>query len=117
MKLVSSIAFAFFLAGSNVVDAFGPAVRLNNVPAAVSSSSSSSLQMNIGAKDLSRKQRILEVIDANPTAEVVKEQLLSDATSIQIQKCNWKVRKTLIRNIKSQAARYDIVVPEGFGEP
>ena len=127
MKLVSSVAFAVFLAASSTTntEAFGPAVPIlptafgssGSVAQSSSSSSPSTLSMRIGGSDLGRKQRILEVIDANPTAETVQSQLLSESTSATIQQCNWKLRKTLIRKVKHQASRYDLDVPSNFGVP
>ena len=75
------------------------------------------MTMRVGQKDMKRKQRLVSIIDANPTKEVVQNELLSDETSEMIQKCSWKLRKVLIRKVKNQAERYEISVDSAFGVP
>lgn len=108
MKIVSSLAFAAFMASS--AEAFGPAQPLKG---AVQNGSGTSMYLNIG--DRKRRSRFCEIIDANPTKEIVESELLSDFSSEMIKKCNWKVRKTLIRKVKKQAERYDLTVDPSFG--
>lgn len=126
MKLVSTFALAAFLA-TNSVEAFGPAAPLRATSAFSSSSTStpitnagnsaSSMTMRIGKQDLKRKQRLVKIIDTNPTKEVVQNELLSDETSKMIQKCSWKLRKVMIRKVKNQADRYELPVDSSFGVP
>ncbi len=108
MKIVSSLAFAAFMASST--EAFGPAQPLKG---AVQNGSGVTMKVNIG--DKVRRSRICEVLDANPTKEIVETELLSDFTSEQVKKCNWKLRKAMIRKIKGQAERYDIPWDASFG--
>ena len=129
MKLVSTFALAAFLATTNNhnhVEAFGPAAPLRATSAFSSSSSTpitntgngaSSMTMRVGQKDMKRKQRLVSIIHTNPTKEVVENDLVTEETSQMIQKCSWKLRKVLIRKVKNQALRYDIVVPSSFGVP
>jgi hypothetical protein len=130
MRIVNSIALAAFLASTATVvvvtDAFGPATPLHRpTPFGGSSgssnkdysSSSDTMTMRIGFSDLGRKQRINDILNSNPTKEIVETVLLSKETSMTIQKCNWKVRNALIRKIRTQAARYDVPVDPDFGIP
>jgi hypothetical protein len=121
MKLVSTVAFAVFLASSST-EAFGPAAQIRATPfgqsnGATLQSGSSMMTMNIGHQDLKRKQRILRIIDGNPTRETVQDVLLSEATSATIEKCNWKLRQSLLRKVNKQAQRYGITVDPKFGVP
>eukprot|EP00537_Pseudo-nitzschia_pungens_P011218 CAMPEP_0172390984 /NCGR_PEP_ID=MMETSP1061-20121228/7508_1 /TAXON_ID=37318 /ORGANISM="Pseudo-nitzschia pungens, Strain cf. pungens" /LENGTH=490 /DNA_ID=CAMNT_0013121501 /DNA_START=51 /DNA_END=1523 /DNA_ORIENTATION=+ len=110
MKIVSSLAFAAFLATS---EAFGPAQPLKG---AVSNGAANGMSMRYGIADQGRRSLISEIIDANPTKEVVEQELLSDATSELVKKANWKLRKALTRKIRKQAARYEIEVDSSFGK-
>jgi len=110
MKIVSSLAFAAFMATST--EAFGPAQPLN---AAVQNGAANGMTMNINIGDKSRRSRVCAIIDANPTKEIVETELLSDFSSEQVKKCNWKLRKNMIRKIKKQAERFDIAVDPSFG--
>jgi hypothetical protein len=107
MKIASSLAFAAVLAST---EAFGPAQPLKG---AVQNGSGLSMKVNIG--DKARRSRICAILDANPTKEIVETELLSDFMSEQVKKCNWKLRKAMIRKIKSQAERYDLPVDASFG--
>mmetsp|Transcript_13018 Transcript_13018/g.24432 ORF Transcript_13018/g.24432 Transcript_13018/m.24432 type:complete len:834 (-) Transcript_13018:177-2678(-) len=122
---LSTVALTVFLAAtSKTAEAFGPsapirgtAFGVNNNNVVVSNNGASSMTMRIGGSDMKRKQRILEIIDSNPSQEVVQDVLLSESTSAAIQKCNWKLRKVLIRKIKNQAGRYGLSVDASFGVP
>ena len=108
MKIVSSLAFAAFMASST--EAFGPAQPLNG---AVQNGSSVSMRVNIG--DKARRSRIVAVLDSNPTKEVVENELLSEYYSDTVKQCSWKLRKAMLRKIKGQAERYDLPWDDSFG--
>jgi len=107
MKIVSSLAFAAFLA---TTEAFGPAQPLKG---AVQNGATSTMYVNIG--DRKRRSAVCEILDANPTKEIVETQLLSDDMSEMVKKCNWKLRNSMIRKIRDQAARYEIPFDSSFG--
>jgi len=116
MKIVSSLAFAAFYAAaiSSTTDAFGPAQPLRT--AAVSNAGTAggmSMRINIG--DKRRQGKILDIIETKPTKEIVQSELLSDATSEELKRTNWKLRTTLLRKIRKQAARFELTTPVGFG--
>lgn len=119
MRLVNSIALAVFLATSSPTDAFGPAQPLHATSAFGGSvqNNGHSMQMRIGHQDLQRKQRLLQILDANPDKDTVQNVVLSPQTSTMIEKCNWKVRKALLRKVQAQAQRYELDVPAAFGVP
>lgn len=76
--------------------------------------------MRIGLQDLSRRQKfnkVLKTVNGNPTKEVVQSELLSSSTSSLIEKCNWRLREVMIRKVRKVAAKHDIEVEEGFGQP
>mmetsp|Transcript_25261 Transcript_25261/g.29211 ORF Transcript_25261/g.29211 Transcript_25261/m.29211 type:complete len:502 (-) Transcript_25261:232-1737(-) len=114
MKIVSSIAFAAFYAAaiSTTTDAFGPAQPLRT---AASNTGTAGISMRINIGDKRRQGKILDIIETNPTKETVQSELLSDATSEELKKTNWKLRTTLLRKIRKQAARYELTTPVGFG--
>eukprot|EP00536_Pseudo-nitzschia_multiseries_P010055 jgi/Psemu1/242642/estExt_Genewise1.C_2950016 len=74
------------------------------------------MSMRYGIGDQGRRSRICEIIDANPTKEIVEQELLSDVTSELVKKANWKLRKALNRKIRKQAERYEIEVDSAFGK-
>jgi len=116
MKIVSSVAFAAFYAAAistSTTDAFGPAQPLRT--AAISNAGTAGISMRINIGDKRRQGKILDIIEANPTKETVQSELLSDATSEELKRTNWKLRTTLLRKIRKQAARYELVTPTGFG--
>ncbi|VEU40884.1 unnamed protein product [Pseudo-nitzschia multistriata] len=110
MKIVSSLAFAAFLA---TTEAFGPAQPLKGV---VSNGAANGMTMRYGIKDQALRGRVCAIVDANPTKEIVEEELLSDSMSEAIKGANWKLRKALIRKVTNQAARYDVAVDPAFGK-
>mmetsp|Transcript_51863 Transcript_51863/g.58827 ORF Transcript_51863/g.58827 Transcript_51863/m.58827 type:complete len:500 (+) Transcript_51863:211-1710(+) len=114
MKIISSLAFATFYAAaiSTTTDAFGPAQPLRT---AASNTGTAGISMRINIGDKRRQGKILDIIEANPTKETVQSELLSDATSEELKKTNWKLRTTLLRKIRKQAARYELTTPVGFG--
>ena len=107
MKIVSSLAFAAFLA---TADAFGPS---QPVRGGVSNGSSMSMRINIGNRIV--QGRIIDVIGKNPTKEQVESELLDTKTGDQIAQSNWKLRTTLLRKVQKQADRYELTLPDGFG--
>ena len=112
MKIVSSLAFAAFMA--TTTEAFGPAQPLSG-PVVQNGAGADGMTMKVNIGDKARRSRICAVLDANPTKEIVETELLSDYSSEQVKKCNWKLRKAMIRKIKKQAERYDIAVDPSFG--
>jgi hypothetical protein len=112
MKIVSSLAFAAFLA-SSTVDAFGPAQPLKGSVSNGSGSSGMSMRINIGNRIV--QGRIIDVIGKNPTKEQVESELLDTKTGDQIAQSNWKLRTTLLRKVQKQADRYELTLPDGFG--
>jgi len=110
MKIVSSLAFAAFMASST--EAFGPAQPLKG---AVQNGSGNGVTMKVNIGDRKRRSNICAILDANPTKEIVETELLSDMTSDMVKKCNWKLRKAMIRKIKGQAERYEIDMDASFG--
>lgn len=127
MKLISTAALASFLTAPDTTEEFGPAQplhatssfagRSSSVPITNSGNGASTLTMRIGQQSMRRKQRLLDIIDTNPSKEMVQDVLLSQETSEMIQECHWKLRKALIRKIKRQAFRYEIAVDPNFGVP
>ncbi len=119
MKIISTFAFALFLSSA---EAFGPAspVNGNAFGASTQASRSSDMTMRIGKVDLARKQRFNDVLKqagSLKSKEGIQETLLAPAVDSLIQKSNWKLRKAMIRKVVSQAVRYDVEVPTGFGVP
>ena len=110
MKIVSSLAFAAFMATST--QAFGPAQPLKG---AVQNGAANGMTMKVNIGDRSRRSKFCAILDANPTKEIVESQLLSDDASELVKKCQWKLRKAMIRKIKAQAERYDLTVDADFG--
>jgi hypothetical protein len=139
MRLVSTVALAVFLAASSSTEAFGPAQPLqatsafggrsiivsNNYISSSSSSNSNNnggnhngvMTMRIGTQDMGRKQRLNEILKQSLSKETVQNELLTLETSELIQKCNWRVRRSLIRKIQNQAKRFDLTVDPTFGVP
>ena len=111
MKIISSLAFAAFLATST--EAFGPAQPLKG--AVVQNGAANGMTMRINIGDINRRTKFCAIFDSNPTKEVVESQLLSDSASEDLKNCSWKVRKAMIRKIKVQADRYDLPVDASFG--
>jgi len=110
MKIISTLAFAAFMASTT--EAFGPAQPLKG---AVQNGAANGMTMRVCIGDGVRRTRIMEIIDGNPTKEIVESQLLSDSASQMCIDCSWKVRKAMVRKIKKQAARFDIPVDASFG--
>mmetsp|Transcript_32687 Transcript_32687/g.37188 ORF Transcript_32687/g.37188 Transcript_32687/m.37188 type:complete len:489 (+) Transcript_32687:104-1570(+) len=76
--------------------------------------------MALGTFDLKRRQKfnkILKEVRVNPTKEVVEKTLLNDDTSDLIKKCNWKLRKAMIRKVNKMAREFGGEVEDGFGIP
>ena len=106
--------------------AFGPATPLLGVPCnsgGVDSNNNSPLVMRVGNSDLVRRQRmnaLLKTLETSPfpTAEdFVKDQLLSQDTSTLLEKCQWKLRRALLRKIRDAAYQHGIEVDPNFGYP
>ena len=106
--------------------AFGPATPLLGVPCnsgGVGSNNNSPLVMRVGNSDLVRRQRMNELFKTLetspfPTAEdFVKDQLLSQDTSTLLEKCQWKLRRALLRKIRDAAYQHGIEVDPNFGYP
>jgi hypothetical protein len=98
MKLSTGIILASLLA---TTDAFG-----------------SQLSMRVGLGDLKRRQKfnkILSKVDENPAR--VATVLLADDTSMLIQKCNWRVRSSLLRKVKDLAEANGAEMDASFGVP
>mmetsp|Transcript_7759 Transcript_7759/g.15137 ORF Transcript_7759/g.15137 Transcript_7759/m.15137 type:complete len:87 (+) Transcript_7759:135-395(+) len=76
MKIVSSLAFAAFLVSTT--EAFGPAQPLKG---AVSNGAANGMSMRVNIGDTGRRSKICQIVDANPTKEIVEQELLSEATS------------------------------------
>jgi hypothetical protein len=66
---------------------------------------------------MQRRQRVLKIVDSNPSEQAVRDVLLSESTSTMIEKCNWRLRKSLLRKVNEQAQRYGISVDPTFGVP
>mmetsp|Transcript_18134 Transcript_18134/g.20926 ORF Transcript_18134/g.20926 Transcript_18134/m.20926 type:complete len:172 (+) Transcript_18134:127-642(+) len=78
------------------------------------------LSMALGRADLTRRQKLNDMFDSvfeNPTKEFVESTLLGDNTNELIEKCNWKLRKVMIRKVKKVAGIYGVEVDDGFGVP
>jgi hypothetical protein len=129
MRLVDTVALAVFLASSST-DAFGPArplqatsafapsVVVTNSDISSNSERNGIMTMRIGKQDMGRKQRLNDILKKKtPTKETVQNVLLTSETSELIQKCNWRVRKTMIRKVQNEAQRYDLTVDPTFGVP
>ena len=110
MKIVSSLAFAAFMASST--EAFGPAQPLKG---AVQNGVANGMTMYTNIGDRKRRSHFCAILDANPTKEQVQSELLSEYASEQVKKCQWKLRKSMIRKIKKQADRYDLPWDYSFG--
>jgi hypothetical protein len=132
MKLVSSLALAWFVATATTTtttDAFGPATPLMRPFGGSSSSSSANkiannnnkndaMTMRVGTSDLGRRQKfnqILQTVGVIGTPTAVQETLLSPETSTLISKMNWKVQKKVMRKVKNMAERQVLVVDSDFG--
>lgn len=78
------------------------------------------MSMRVGTFDMKRRQqfnKILNEVKENPTKEAVETTLLSAETGDLIEKCNWKLRKALIRKVNDMAAAAEVDVADGFGVP
>lgn len=121
MKIISSFAFALFLASS--AEAFGPASPVNGNAFGASRqvvSRSGDMTMRIGKVDLARKQRFNDVLKqagSLSSKEGIQETLLTPTVDSLIQKSNWKLRKVMVRKVRSQAGKYGVEVPATFGVP
>lgn len=75
--------------------------------------------MRVGTFDMQRRRtfnNILSQVEDSPTpATVVSETLVTESTSDLIQKCNWKLRKFMIRKVNNMAAEHGVDVDAGFG--
>jgi len=122
MKIISSFAFALFLASTTTTEAFGPASPLNGNAFGASSQATRSgdMTMRIGKVDLARKQRFNDVkkeAGKLSSKEAFQEIVLSPAVDTLIQKTNWKLRKAITRKVRAQATKLDVEIPAGFGVP
>jgi len=76
--------------------------------------------MRVGTYDMTRRskfKKILNEVRENPTKEAVQTNLISTETGDLIEKCNWKLRKAMIRKVNEMAAEFDVDVADGFGVP
>ena len=72
--------------------------------------------MRVGLRDMNRRQKfnkILSKVDENPSK--VSTLLLADDTSMLIQKCNWRVRSSLLRKVKDLAEANGVEMDASFG--
>lgn len=78
------------------------------------------MTMRISTNDMFRRQKMnqmLKVTSSSPAPkEYIEKELLSDDTSATIEKCNWKLRKAMIRKVKGQAFKFDVEVDPKFGK-
>jgi hypothetical protein len=116
MKLANSLALALFVTSA---EAFGPAAPVGGSSFGVSTASSrqGDMTMRIGIWDMNRRGKVKNILDINPTKEVVEQKLLSSSNSAMVEKMNWKLRDSTIRKIRYQAARYEIDFDPTFGMP
>jgi hypothetical protein len=106
MKLSSTLIVASLVVATT--DAFGIQNRKGQ------------MSMRTNTYDLVRRQKfnnILSTVKENPSKEVVETVLLSSDTNDLIVKCNWKLRKAMIRKVNDLAAEFDGVVADDFGVP
>jgi len=121
MKIASSVALSLFLASG--ANAFGTGTPVRSSAFGVSTCTSTrkgDMSMRIGMQDRFRRQRfnkVLQTLGSNPCKEVVESQLVTSGTSALIKKCNWKLRKVMIRKVKKAAEKYEIEVDPAFGVP
>lgn len=76
--------------------------------------------MRYGTFDQKRRQKfkkILSEVKENPTKEACETKVISTETGDLIEKCNWKLRKAMIRKVNDMAAEFDLDVSDGFGVP
>lgn len=112
MKLSNKIILtaSLFVASS---DAFGP-------PMFGGSTRRGQVSMRVGQQDLARRQKfnkILGEVRENPTKEFVETVLLSTDTGDLIEKCNWRLRKAMIRKVSDMAQTFGVEVDHSFGVP
>ena len=74
------------------------------------------MTMRVGKNDLLRRQRINDLLDISASKEKVEKVLLSENTSRVLEKCNWKLRSTLMRKITAKARAFDVQVDPKFGQ-
>jgi len=80
----------------------------------------SQVSMRVGTFDKARRQKfnkILNEVKENPTKEVIQDTLLATDTGDLIEKCNWKLRKAMIRKVNDMASEFNVDVDDGFGVP
>lgn len=102
MKLSTSIVLLSLVATGT--DAFG--VQRGQV------------SMRIGHYDMVRRQKfnkLLTKVEESPTKETVATVLLTPETSDLIEKCNWKLRNTMIRKVTAIARANGADVDASFG--
>lgn len=76
--------------------------------------------MRTGTSDLYRRQKfnkILNEVKDNPSKEAVEAFLLNEETGELIEKCNWKLRKLMLRKVNDMAAEFGVEVGDDFGVP
>ena len=76
------------------------------------------VSMRIGHYDMVRRQKfnkILSAVDDCPTKEAVATVLLTPETSDLIEKCNWKVRNSMILKVKAIARENGAEMDASFG--
>ena len=117
MKLISSLAFALFVATVEV-EGFGPATPVFGGNTVVANGSG--MTMRVSKSDMRRRQLFnekLEAVGAARTKESLQENLLSKETAALISNSNWKVRQSMIRKVRYQASKVDAEVESTFGVP
>ena len=75
--------------------------------------------MRTGVYDVVRRQKfnnILKTVQKDPSKEKVETELLSSVTSELIKKCNWKLRKAMMRKVRNVAVKYDVDIDPSFGK-
>jgi hypothetical protein len=78
------------------------------------------VSMRVGHYDMVRRQKfnnILSKVDESPTKEMVTTVLLAPETNDLIQKCNWKLRRMMIRKVKEIAEANGAEIDGSFGVP
>ena len=99
--------------------AFTSGGRAPMVAAARQSSTSAAapMTMRIGKADLRRRTAVNSALHKAQSTETAKSELFTDPVKGYIEKCNWRLRKFLIRKAKAKAYEFEMEYPAGFGTP
>eukprot|EP00586_Coscinodiscus_wailesii_P019064 CAMPEP_0172518272 /NCGR_PEP_ID=MMETSP1066-20121228/290716_1 /TAXON_ID=671091 /ORGANISM="Coscinodiscus wailesii, Strain CCMP2513" /LENGTH=250 /DNA_ID=CAMNT_0013300623 /DNA_START=110 /DNA_END=862 /DNA_ORIENTATION=+ len=119
MKIANSVALSLFLASG--ANGFGTGRPMDASAFGMSRTSSrrGDMTMRTGVYDVVRRQKfnnILKTVQTDPSKEKVETELLSSETSELIKKCNWKLRKAMIRKVRNVAVKYDVELDSSFGK-